>query len=119
MTRGPWRWCYHYTITPLPLRLRQVHGHVAHVPVDHPLDTTGVSESANPRMNLEKPPCQMAYFYSGSKNCPHVLTFCRDAHITSQLLRISARYNRVPKSPESWLSNNIWFVGICKESIEI
>jgi hypothetical protein len=47
------------------------------------------------------------------------LTFCRDAHITSQLLRISARYGRVSKSLESWLSNDIWFVGICKESTEI
>jgi hypothetical protein len=46
-----------------PLRPRQVHSHVAHVSVDHPLDTTGVSEFPNPRSNLGKPPCQTAYFY--------------------------------------------------------
>jgi hypothetical protein len=46
-----------------PLRPRQVHGHVAHVSFDHPLDTTGVSEFANPRTNLGKPPCQTADFF--------------------------------------------------------
>jgi hypothetical protein len=46
-----------------PLRPRQVHSHAAHVSVDHPLDTTGVSEFSHPRMNLGKPPCQTAYFY--------------------------------------------------------
>jgi len=46
-----------------PLRPRQVHSHVTHAPVDHPLDTTEVSEFANPRANLGKPPCQTAHFY--------------------------------------------------------
>ena len=46
-----------------PLRSRQVHGDIACVPIDHPLDTAGVSKFANPRMNLGKPPCQTAYFY--------------------------------------------------------
>ena len=35
-----------------PLRPRQVHSHIAHALVDHPLDTAGVSKLANPRMNL-------------------------------------------------------------------
>jgi len=47
------------------------------------------------------------------------LTFCRDAQITSQLLRISTGHSRVSESPESWLSTNIWVVGIYEESTEI
>jgi len=46
-----------------PLRPRQVHNHVTHAPVDHPLNTTGVGEFANPRTNLGKPLCQTAHFY--------------------------------------------------------
>jgi len=58
----------------------------------------------------------LLFLYSG---CPHVLTFCRDAQITSQLLRISRRHIRASTSPQSWISNNILFMGICEESTEI
>jgi hypothetical protein len=52
-----------HTLVP-PLRPRQVHSHITNAPVDHPLDTAGVSSRlANPRMNLGKPPCQTAHFY--------------------------------------------------------
>jgi hypothetical protein len=54
-----------------------------------------------------------------AQKLPTCFDICRDAHITSQPLRISARYSRVSKSLESWLSNDILFVEICKETIEI
>lgn len=51
-----------HDLVPL-LRPRQVHNIVAQVLVDHQFDTAGASVFANPRMNLGKPPCQMAHFY--------------------------------------------------------
>jgi hypothetical protein len=46
-----------------PLRPRQVHSHVAHVSIDHPLDITEVNKLINPHANLGRLPCQTASFY--------------------------------------------------------
>jgi hypothetical protein len=46
-----------------PLRPRQVRSPVAHVSIDHPLDTIEVNKLVNPRANLGRPPHQTAFFY--------------------------------------------------------
>jgi len=46
-----------------PLRPRQVRSPVAHVSIDHPLDTIEVNKLVNPCANLGRPPHQTAFFY--------------------------------------------------------
>jgi hypothetical protein len=46
-----------------PLRPREVHSHVAHVSIDHPLNIAEVNKLVNPRENLGRPPRQTASFY--------------------------------------------------------